>query len=154
MPQRCSGLGHQMPRRRMTPGSRGTPQPAIGVERANGWSRRGTPQANYTTDLLANPIGGARQGFAYAGNLEASLDFNLERLLGLKGSGFFIAASWASGRDLSDRKIGNLFTVSQVFQGQSVRLAQVLPAGTAREEAKPGDRPSQHRRRLRHIGSF
>ena len=84
-----------------------------------------TPQASYTTDLLANPIGGARQGFAYAGNLEASLEFDLERLLGLKGSGFFIAASWASGRDLSERKIGNLFTVSQVFEGQSVRLAQM-----------------------------
>ena len=84
-----------------------------------------TPQASYTTDLLANPIGGARQGFAYAGNLEASLEFDLERLLGLKGSGVFIAASWASGRDLSERKIGNLFTVSQVFEGQSVRLAQM-----------------------------
>src|SRR5262245_2085890 len=84
-----------------------------------------TPQASYTTDLLANPIGGARQGFAYAGNLEASLEFDLESLLGLKGSGFFIAASWASGRDLSERKIGNLFTVSQVFEGQSVGLAQM-----------------------------
>jgi porin len=83
------------------------------------------PQARYTTDLLANPIGGAKQGFAYAGNLEASLEFDLERLLGLRGSGFFIAASWASGRDLSERKIGNLFTVSQVFEGQSVRLAQM-----------------------------
>ena len=84
-----------------------------------------TPQASYTTDLLANPVGGARQGFAYAGNLDASLDFDLERLLGLKGSSFFIAASWASGRDLSERKIDNLFTVSQVFHGQSVRLAQM-----------------------------
>ena len=55
-----------------------------------------TPQAKYTTNLLANPVGGARQGFAYAGNLDTSLDFDLERLLGLKGSSFFIAASWAS----------------------------------------------------------
>jgi porin len=84
-----------------------------------------TPSAGYTTDLLANPIGGARQGFAYAGNLEASLEFDLERLLGLDGSSFFVAASWASGRDLSERKIENLFTVSQVFEGQSVRLAQM-----------------------------
>jgi porin len=84
-----------------------------------------TPQAKYTTNLLANPVGGARQGFAYAGNLDASLDFDLERLLGLKGSSFFIAASWASGRDLSERKIDNLFTVSQIFHGQSVRLAQM-----------------------------
>jgi porin len=83
------------------------------------------PQARYTTDLLANPIGGAKQGFAYAGELEASLEFDLERLLGLKGSSFLVAASWASGRDLSERKIDNLFTVSQIFNGQSVRLAQM-----------------------------
>jgi hypothetical protein len=44
-----------------------------------------TPRAIYTTDLLANPIGGASQGFAYAGNLEASLGFDLERLLGIQG---------------------------------------------------------------------
>jgi porin len=84
-----------------------------------------TPQANYTTDLLANPIGGAKQGFAYAGNLEASLQFDLEKLLGVKGSSFFTAASWASGQDLSATKVANLFTVSQVFAGQSVRLAQM-----------------------------
>jgi porin len=84
-----------------------------------------TPQGSYTTDLLANPIGGAKQGFAYAGELEASLEFDLERLLSLKGSSFFIAASWASGRDLSERKIENLFTVSQVFEGQAIRLAQM-----------------------------
>ena len=37
-----------------------------------------TPAASYTTDLLANPVGGAKQGFAYAGQLEASLELNLE----------------------------------------------------------------------------
>jgi porin len=84
-----------------------------------------TPQASYATDLLANPVGGAMQGFAYAGNLEGSLGFDLEKLLGLTGSSFFIGASWASGRDLSALKIANLFTVSQVFEGQSVRLTQM-----------------------------
>ena len=84
-----------------------------------------TPAAGYTTDLLANPVGGAKQGFAYAGELDASLGFDLETLLGLKGTSFYIAAAWNSGRDLSARKIENLFTVSQVFEGQSVRLAQM-----------------------------
>jgi porin len=84
-----------------------------------------TPGASYTTDLVVNPVGGARQGFEYAGELEASLELDLERLLGLQGSSFFIAASWASGRDLSEKKTGNLFTVAQVFEGQSVRLAQM-----------------------------
>jgi porin len=84
-----------------------------------------TPRAGYATDLLANPVGGARQGFAYAGELEASLEFDLETLLGLKGSSFFIGAAWNSGQDLSERKIDNLFTVAQAFEGQSVRLAQM-----------------------------
>jgi porin len=84
-----------------------------------------TPRASYTTDLLANPVGGAKQGFAYAGELDASLEFDLETLLGLKDSTFSIAAAWNSGRDLSGRKIENLFTVSQVFGGQSVRLARM-----------------------------
>jgi porin len=84
-----------------------------------------TPRAGYATDLLANPVGGARQGFAYAGELEASLEFDLEALLGLKGSSFFIGAAWNSGQDLSERKIDNLFTVAQAFEGQSVRLAQM-----------------------------
>jgi porin len=84
-----------------------------------------TPRASYATDLLANPVGGAKQGFAYAGNLEASLEFDLDRLLGRAGWKFFIGASWASGRDLSERKIDNLFTVAQTFDGQSVRLAQM-----------------------------
>lgn len=84
-----------------------------------------TPSAGYTTDLLGNPVGGARQGFAYAGEAEASLEFDLETLFGLKGTTFHIAAAWNSGLDLSERKIENLFTVAQVFEGQSVRLAQM-----------------------------
>jgi carbohydrate-selective porin OprB len=84
-----------------------------------------TPSASYATDLLATPVGGAQQGFAYAGHLDAALRFDLQTLLGLGGSSFLIAAAWNSGRDLSERKIGNLFTVAQVFEGQSVRLAQM-----------------------------
>ena len=84
-----------------------------------------TPSAGYTTDLLGNPVGGEKQGFEYAGELDASLEFDLETLLGLKGTAFHIGMAWNSGRDLSERKIDNLFTVSQVFEGQSVRLTQM-----------------------------
>jgi carbohydrate-selective porin OprB len=61
--------------------------------------------------------------------------FDLETVLGLKGLEFFIAASWASGRDLSAKDIGNLFTVSQVFSGQSVRLDQVYFQQTLFDDA-------------------
>ena len=94
-----------------------------------------TPQASYTTDLLANPTGGQKHGFAYAGLLEGSLTFDLETMLGLKGLEFFIAGSWASGRDLSAKDIGNLFTVSQVFSGQSVRLDQMYFQQTLFDDA-------------------
>jgi porin len=81
--------------------------------------------ANYQTDLLANPIGGESQGFAYAGVLETSLDFDLEKIAGLAGASFFIAGYWGSGDDLSQTEIGNLIGVSQVFDGRSVRLGQM-----------------------------
>jgi porin len=94
-----------------------------------------TFEGNYQTDLLTNPIGGEKHGFAYAGLLEASLAFDLETMLGVKGLEFFIAASWASGRDLSDKDIGNLIDVSQVFSGRSVRLDQMYFQQTLFDEA-------------------
>jgi porin len=84
-----------------------------------------TVEGNYQTDLLANPIGGERQGFAYSGLMEVSLDFDFEKLAGLEGTSFFIAGYWASGDDLSDTKIGNLIGVSEVFTGRTVALAQM-----------------------------
>jgi porin len=84
-----------------------------------------TVEGNYQTDLLANPIGGEQQGFAYDGLMEISLDFDLEKIAGLEGTSFFIAGYWASGDDLSDTKIGNLIDVSQVFDGRTVRLGQM-----------------------------
>ena len=80
---------------------------------------------NYQTDLLANPTGGERQGFAYAGTMEVSLDVDLERIAGLEGTRFYIAGYWASGDDLSDTEIGNLIDVSQAFNGRTVGLAQM-----------------------------
>jgi porin len=89
---------------------------------------------NYQTDLLANLAGGERQGFAYAGTMEVSLDFDLEKIAGLQGMSFFIAGYWASGDDLSDTRIGNLIDVSQVFDGRTVRLGQMYV-----EQKLPGD---------------
>ena len=84
-----------------------------------------TVEGNYQTDLLANPIGGEQQGFAYDGLMEISLDFDLEKIARLEGTSFIIAGYWASGEDLSDTKIGNLIDVSQVFDGRTVRLGQM-----------------------------
>jgi porin len=84
-----------------------------------------TVDGYYLTDLLANPVGGERQGFAYAGTMEISLDVDLARIAGLAGTSFFIAGYWASGDDLSDTEIGNLIGVSEAFSGRTLGLAQM-----------------------------
>jgi porin len=84
-----------------------------------------TVDGYYQTDLLANPIGGERQGFAYAGLAEVALDFDLGQIAGLEGTSFSIAGYWASGDDLSDTRIGNLIGVAQAFNGRTVGLARM-----------------------------
>ena len=84
-----------------------------------------TVDGYYQTDLLANPIGGERQGFAYAGLAEVALDFDLGQIAGLEGTSFSIAGYWASGDDLSDTRIGNLIGVAQAFNGRTVGLGRM-----------------------------
>lgn len=81
-----------------------------------------TPSINYTTDVLGNPVGGRRQGIAYAGQLNLDLSFDLGKLAGLDGLTFGISGNWASGTDLSTDDIGNFFIVAQAFAGDRVRL--------------------------------
>jgi porin len=78
--------------------------------------------ATYTTDLLGNALGGNTQGFRYTGDMAVDLHADLERLWGLKGMLLDVSGSWRSGEDLSAKDIGNTFTVSQIFGGESVRL--------------------------------
>ncbi|MEM7222462.1 MAG: carbohydrate porin [Pseudomonadota bacterium] len=85
-----------------------------------------TPEANYTTDLLANPIGGLSHGEAYAAVLYGSLEFDLGTLAGLQGLSLYAAGSWSDGRDLSADDIGNIFTASQIFTGNDVRLSALF----------------------------
>ena len=59
-----------------------------------------TPTASYTAQLLGNPIGGQSQGFTYAGTLEASINWDLHRLLGIPGLSFNIGGAWSTGRNL------------------------------------------------------
>ena len=78
--------------------------------------------ATYTTDLLGNPIGGNTQGFRYTGNMAIDLHVDLDKLWGLKGMLLDVSGSWRSGENLSAKDIGNTFTVSQIFGGETVRL--------------------------------
>lgn len=93
-----------------------------------------TLTSTYTTDLLGNPLGGNQQGFRYAGDMGVDIRFDLEKLLGLKRLLLDVSGSWRSGENLSEKDIGNTFTASQIFGGETVWLY-----GLALEWASPWD---------------
>jgi porin len=74
-----------------------------------------TPTASYTTQLMGNPSGGQSQGFTYAGTLEASINWDLDRLLGIPGLSLNIGGAWSTGRNLSADHIGNKATVQSAY---------------------------------------
>jgi len=77
----------------------------------------------YDVSFLGNPIGGENQAFRYAGLMDAFLEFDLEKILNIKRTKFVISGSWASGKSLSDEDIGNFFTVSAFFSGETANSA-------------------------------
>lgn len=83
-----------------------------------------TPTAYYSASVLGNPAGGMKKGVKYAGLLNVYLDFDLEKLLKLGGTRFIVSGSWSYGESLSDKDIGNFFTVSSDFNGKLVNLYQ------------------------------
>lgn len=79
--------------------------------------------ANYTGQAAANPIGGIRQGGAYAGQVFFGIDADLNRLAGIAGGALHVAVTNRHGNNLSDRFIGNNTSVQEIFGGgQTTRL--------------------------------
>ena len=84
-----------------------------------------TPTVTFVMDALGNTTGGMQQGFRQASNLGVDLLFDLQKLVGLTGGSFEISFSERFGSSLSREDIGNVFTVQQVFGGQTYRLVNV-----------------------------
>ena len=85
-----------------------------------------TPTLTFVMDALGNPTGGLQQGFRQASNLGVDLRFDLQKLVGLAGGSFEISFSERFGSSLSREDIGNVFTVQQVYGGQTYRLVDVV----------------------------
>lgn len=78
---------------------------------------------NYTGQAAANPIGGIRQGSAYAGQLFFGIDADLNRIAGIDGGSLHIAVTNRHGRNLAGDFIGNNTSVQEIFGGgQTTRL--------------------------------
>ncbi len=73
------------------------------------------PTASYTAQVMGNPGGGQSRGFTYSGTLQASINWDLHRLLGIPGLSLNIGGAWSTGKDLSADYIGNIFTVQSAY---------------------------------------
>ncbi len=81
----------------------------------------------YTTDMMAvrNGNAGNGDGWDYAGRIDFGVEVDFEKLAGIRGFSAYASGAWSSGRDLSERKVGNVFAVQQIFTGEEVRLSQL-----------------------------
>jgi porin len=77
------------------------------------------PWAEFTAEMAGNPVGGQRQGFRYAQELDFGVNLDLDKLAGLKGTAFHLTFSEWAGHSLSEDRIGNIFAVQEVFNGPS-----------------------------------
>jgi porin len=84
-----------------------------------------TPTFTFVTDSLGNPTGGSQQGFTTANNLGLDLNFDLDKIAGLEGGSFLLSMSYRFGGSLSANYIHNVFTVQQVFGGETFRVVNV-----------------------------
>jgi len=74
-----------------------------------------TPTASYTAQLMGNPGGGQSRGFTYSGTLQASIFWDLHKLLRIPGLSFNVGGAWSTGKNLSADYIGNSFTVQSAY---------------------------------------
>ena len=74
-----------------------------------------TPVASYTSQFMGNPSGGQSRGFTYSGTLQASINWDLQRLLGTPGLSFNVGGAWSTGKNLSAGYVGNSFAVQSGY---------------------------------------
>jgi porin len=80
----------------------------------------------YAMEFLGNPVGGRQQGQTYVHNILVQGDADLDKLIGLPKSAFRVRFSQRSGDSLSKQKIGNAFSVQQLYGGgQTYRLVEM-----------------------------
>ncbi len=79
----------------------------------------------FVTDVLGNPVGGRHRAVRESDELALGLTADLDRLAGWAGARLHLSFSVRSGANLSDRDIGNVFTVAQICCGFTYRLVYV-----------------------------
>src|ERR1700722_4360258 len=83
------------------------------------------PSVDFVSDVAGNPSGGKSQGITHADNLGISLQFDLDKLAGLHGGSFFASVSERDGNSLSHDNVGNVFTIQQVYGGDTIKVVDL-----------------------------
>jgi len=82
-----------------------------------------TFQLNYTSESAGNPVGGIRQGVAYADQILFGVDADLSRIVGIPGGTFHVIGTQRDGRSLARDFIGNSLASQEIFDGsENTRL--------------------------------
>jgi porin len=76
----------------------------------------------YVADALASVDGGLRRGAIYEGRLNAAIDLDLAKLVGMSGLSFHANAFQSHGPRLSAQYIGNILPVSSIEELATTRL--------------------------------
>jgi porin len=86
-----------------------------------------TLEGAYTTDIMAvrNGNAGSGDGWDYAGRIDFGVEFDFETLAGIPGFSAYASGAWSSGQNLSERKVGNIFAVQEIYSGREIRLSQL-----------------------------
>lgn len=82
-----------------------------------------TLQLSYTGESAANPIGGIRQKAAHSGQVFMGVDFDSDRILGIKGGTLHFAVTNRHGENLANIAIGNNTSVQEIWGTQNTHLA-------------------------------
>ena len=78
--------------------------------------------ANDTSEMLSNPVGGIKQTTIHEGLLTLTLNLDLEKLANWPGATIYSEAYQIRGRGLSRSALGNLLAVSNIEALPSARL--------------------------------
>lgn len=78
---------------------------------------------NYTGEAATNPSGGLRQGAAFAGQVYAGVDLDLDTIAGVPGGAVHLAVTNRHGDSLSNLAIGNNTSVQEIWGTQNTHLA-------------------------------
>ena len=79
----------------------------------------------YIGEVLGNVSGGLERGVIYEGLLKVQLDFDTEKLGAWKSGTFHVSALCPHGEGLSERYLGDLFTLSNIDSADTVRLFEL-----------------------------